>query len=135
MATKIPKKERKKHQDHITKQEKDSYLLSLATAMIAAYIVLSFIKASLAHHYLIHLYVDSAVAVVALVIFFMQFKYQRSLYKKYHNTRTPLIITIASIAIGLVCVIIAYKSIDFSAVVLLIGLIATKKIAEKEWQK
>lgn len=134
MATKIPKRERKKNKQ-ITKQEKDSFLLSLATSMIAAYIVLSFIKASLTHHYLIHLYVDSAVAVVALVIFLMQFKYQRSLYKTYHNSRTPMLITIASIAIGLVCVIIAYQTIDFSAVVLLIGLIATKKIAEKEWSK
>lgn len=134
MATKVPKRNRKK-KNTITEQEKSSYLLSLACTMVCSYIFLSFIKASINSHYLVGLYVDSAVSVVALVIFVFQVKYQMKIYKDYRNSKKPLFVSIAAIILALISIVLAAKTFDFSAIILLIGLFVTKYIAEKEWEK
>lgn len=132
MATRIPKRNRQKKKT-ISPQERSNYLLSLACVMVCAYLCLSFIKASLNHHYLVGLYVDSAVAVIGLVIMIFQMKYQLNIYHQFSNSHKPFIISLLSIVLALIAIILSAHTFDISAIILLIGLFVTKHIAEKEW--
>jgi hypothetical protein len=134
MATKVPKRQRHK-KEKITNAEKNNYVLSLSAMMIAFYVDLTFVKAAINRHFLVQLYVDSAVAAIALVVALTQLRYQLNLYHKFHVSKRPLLTTLASFILGLLCVIAMHKSFDISVLFLLAGLFLTKKVAEKEFDQ
>lgn len=134
MATKVPKRQRHK-KEKITKEEKNNFLLSLAAMMIAFYVDLTFVKAAINHHFLVHLYVDSAVAAIALAVALTQLRYQYNLYTKFHVSKRPLLTSLFAVVLGLLCVISMHKTFDLSVLFLLAGLVLTKKLAEKEFDQ
>ncbi len=116
-------------------QEEDKQKYSIATIMIimCGYIVILFLKEFLSQNYLIHFYVDSLIAVVAFYITLRQVLGIYHLIKKYDISIKPLIIIIVGFVLSIIVTILTYTSpFDITFLLIVIALITSKRIYDKE---
>ncbi len=163
-------------------QDREKLMVSMMVGTMTSYIALMFVKELINQKYLINFYIDSLVAVVALVLAFLQIKMQYKIYKERKISSKALNITLLSILFALilnvlfpnvVALVLAFlqikmqykiykerkisskalnitllsilfalilnvlfpKGIDFSFLVLVIGMIASNRLCSKEWPK
>ena len=107
----------------------DQYIICSLWVVMAGFIAISFVKEMINQHYLIHLYVDSFVAIVAFFVFLHNLKKQYDLCVN----KKPVILEIAAFVCGLIAVVLSAKSpFDVSFLILVIGMLTSRKIFEKE---
>ena len=116
-------------------QDREKLLVSMMVGTMTSYIALMFVKELVNQKYLINFYIDSLVAVVALVLAFLQIKMQYKIYKERRISSKSLNITLLSIFFALILNVLFPKGIDFSFLVLVIGMIASNRLCSKEWPK
>lgn len=118
------------------KENLEKYTISGLWQTMCGYIVLLFVKELMTDHYLIHFSIDILVAIVAFYITLHHLMNQYQLIKQYHITLKPFIFQVFGFLIGLLVVILTYKSpFDISFLILVITFITNKKIFEKELNK
>ena len=115
-------------------QDREKLMVSMMVGTMTSYIALMFVKEFINQKYLINFYIDSLVAVVALVLAFLQIKMQYKIYKERISSKS-LNITLLSIFFALILNVLFPKGIDFSFLVLVIGMIASNRLCSKEWPK
>ena len=115
-------------------QDREKLMVSMMVGTMTSYIALMFVKELINQKYLINFYIDSLVAVVALVLAFLQIKMQYKIYKERKISSKSLNITLLSILFALILNVLFPKGIDFSFLVLVIGMIASNRLCSKEWQ-
>ncbi len=107
----------------------DQYTISGLWVTMAGFIVLSFIKELITQNFLIHLYVDSAIAVVALFVTIHNLKRLYDLLKD----KKPFIVEAVALACGLfIAVMTASSPFDVSFLILVVGMITSKKMMVKQ---
>lgn len=116
-------------------QDREKLMVSMMVGTMTSYIALMFVKELINQKYLINFYIDSLVAVVALVLAFLQIKMQYKIYKERKISSKSLNITLLSILFALILNVLFPKGIDFSFLVLVIGMIASNRLCSKEWPK
>ena len=116
-------------------QDREKLMVSMMVGTMTSYIALMFVKELINQKYLINFYIDSLVAVVALVLAFLQIKMQYKIYKERKISSKSLNITLLSIFFALILNVLFPKGIDFSFLVLVIGMIASNRLCSKEWPK
>ncbi len=100
---------------------------------MCGYIVVLFLKEILTQHFLIHLYVDSIVAIVAFYITLHNLINTYTLIKKHQLPMNSFIIIIMGLIVSIVLgIITAHNPFDITFLVLVIAYITTKKMLEKE---
>lgn len=110
----------------------DQYTICSLWVVMAGFIAISFVKEVINQNFLIHLYVDSFVAVVAFFVVVHNLKKQFDLWEN----KKPVIIEIGAFVCGLIAVILSAKSpFDVSFLILVIGMILSRKIIEKEFHQ
>lgn len=78
-------------------QDREKLMVSMMVGTMTSYIALMFVKELINQKYLINFYIDSLVAVVALVLAFLQIKMQYKIYKERKISSKALNITLLSI--------------------------------------
>ena len=116
-------------------QDREKLMVSMMVGTMTSYIALMFVKELINQKYLINFYIDSLVAVVALVLAFLQIKMQYKIYKERKISSKSLNITLLSILFALILNVLFPKGIDFSFLVLVIGMIVSNRLCSKEWPK
>ena len=116
-------------------QDREKLMVSMMVGTMTSYIALMFVKELINQKYLINFYIDSLVAVVALVLAFLQIKMQYKIYKERKISSKSLNITLLSMLFALILNVLFPKGIDFSFLVLVIGMIASNRLCSKEWPK
>ena len=102
--------------------------------IMCAYIVFMFIKEILTHNFLINLYIDSLVGIVAFYIAAHNAFNQYKILNKYKLSLRPFIVMIVTMIVGIFVIIMTLKSpFDISFLILVVGMITNKKIFEKEF--
>ena len=114
-------------------QDREKLMVSMMVGTMTSYIALMFVKELINQKYLINFY--SLVAVVALVLAFLQIKMQYKIYKERKISSKSLNITLLSILFALILNVLFPKGIDFSFLVLVIGMIISNRLCSKEWPK
>ncbi len=110
----------------------DQYTISGLWVTMAGFIVLSFVKELITQNYLVHLYIDSLIAVVALFVTIHNLKRQYTLL----TDKKPFIVQIVALLFGLFVVVMTANSpFDVSFLILVIGMITSKKMMIKELNK
>lgn len=115
--------------------------VSLIWCTMSSFIVLMFIKEVVMQHYLIHLYVDSAIAIVAFYIMLHQIHIQLNILNMNKMTKRPLIVMLVAIIAGVIVNIVAGLSnnglakFDFSFLILVVGMLTSRSIFMKQAQK
>ena len=110
----------------------DQYTISGLWVTMAGFIVLNFVKELINQNFLVHLYVDSLIAVVALFVTIHNLKRQYNLL----NNKKAFIIQVVALVSGLFVVVMTCKSpFDVSFLILVIGMITSKKIMIQEVNK
>lgn len=104
-------------------QDREKLMVSMMVGTMTSYIALMFVKELINQKYLINFYIDSLVAVVALVLAFLQIKMQYKIYKERKISSKSLNITLLSILFALILNVLFPKGIDFSFLVLVVGMI------------
>lgn len=126
-------KPNKKQLLEMKKQNFEKYTISGLWITMCGYIALMFVKEVMTNHYLIHLYVDSLVAVFAFYIALHNLMTQYHLIDMYKTSKKPFIFQVAGLVIGLFIAIISAKSpFDISFLILVIAYLTGKKMFEKE---
>lgn len=126
-------KENKKRLLETKKQDFDKYTISGLWITMCGSIVLMFVKELLTNNYLIHLYVDSLVAIVGFYIALHNLYHQYQLIQSYQMTLKPLVLQVIGILIGFVVVIMTLKSpFDYSFLILVVAYLTSKRKFEKE---
>ena len=93
-----------------------------------------FIKEILTHNFLINLYIDSLVGIVAFYIAAHNAFNQYKILNKYKLSLRPFIVMIVTMIVGIFVIIMTLKSpFDISFLILVVGMITNKKIFEKEF--
>ena len=113
-------------------QDREKLMVSMMVGTMTSYIALMFVKELINQKYLINFYIDSLVAVVALVLAFLQIKMQYKIYKERKISSKSLNITLLSILFALILNVLFPKGIDFSFLVLVIGMIVSNRLCNKE---
>ena len=116
-------------------QDREKLMVSMMVGTMTSYIALMFVKELINQKYLINFYIDSLVAVVALVLAFLQIKMQYKIYKERKISSKSLNITLLSILFALILNVLFPKGIDFSFLVLVVGMIISNRLCSKEWPK
>ena len=116
-------------------QDREKLMVSMMVGTMTSYIALMFVKELINQKYLINFYIDSLVAVVALVLAFLQIKMQYKIYKERKISSKALNITLLSILFALILNVLFPKGIDFSFLVLVVGMIISNRLCSKEWPK
>lgn len=110
----------------------DQYTISGLWVTMSGFIVLNFIKELINQNFLIHLYVDSLIAIIALFVTIHNLKRQYSLLKD----KKPFIVQVVALVFGLFVVVLTCKSpFDVSFLILVIGMITSKKMMITELNK
>lgn len=126
-------KANKKQLLEMRKENFEKYTISGLWITMCGYIVLLFIKELLTNNYLIHLYVDSLVAVFAFYITLHNLKTQYDLIELYKTSKKPFTFQIFGLVTGLFVVIMTLKSpFDISFLILVLAYLTGKKMFEKE---
>lgn len=116
--------------------DKQHYMMAGLWITMCGYIVLLFVKEMLLQHYLVHFYIDSLVAVVALFITINNIKNEIKLIKRYQLSLKPIVVEIVGFVVALMIAIFMYQSpFDITFVILVVALFTNKKIFEKEIDK
>lgn len=116
--------------------DKQHYMMAGLWITMCGYIVLLFVKEMLSHHYLIHFYIDSLVAVIALFVTINNIKNEIKLIKRYQLSFKPIVVEIVGFVVALLIAIFMYQSpFDITFVILVVALFTNKKIFEKEMDK
>ena len=108
-------------------QDREKLMVSMMVGTMTSYIALMFVKELINQKYLVNFYIDSLVAVVALVLAFLQIKMQYKIYKERKISSKSLNITLLSILFALILNVLFPKGIDFSFLVLVIGMIVSNR--------
>ena len=114
-------------------QDREKLMVSMMVGTMTSYIALMFVKELINQKYLINFYIDSLVA--ALVLAFLQIKMQYKIYKERKISSKSLNITLLSILFALILNVLFPKGIDFSFLVLVVGMIISNRLCSKEWPK
>ena len=115
-------------------EDKELYTKSVLIQIMCAYIVFMFIKEILTHNFLINLYIDSLVGIVAFYIAAHNAFNQDKILNKYKLSLRPFIVMIVTMIVGIFVIIMTLKSpFDISFLILVVGMITNKKIFEKEF--
>ena len=110
----------------------DQYTISGLWVTMAGFIVLSFLKELITQNYLVHLYVDSLIAIVALFVTIHNLKRQYTLL----TDKKPFVVQIVALLFGLFVVVMTANSpFDVSFLILVVGMITSKKMIIKELNK
>ncbi len=114
-------------------EEKALYTKFVLVTIMCSYIVLMFVKEVLTSNYLIHLYVDSLIAVVAFYITIHNMRNQYKILKKYNLSLKPFSMAIVTMVVGLFIIIMTMKSpFDISFLILVVGMLTSKRMFEKD---
>lgn len=116
-------------------QEREKIMVSMMIGTMTSYIALSFVKEFITKKYLVHFYIDSLVAAVALVLTVLQIRMQYKTYKKMKISSKPLNITLLSLLFAFIMNVLVPKGLDFSFLILVVGMIASNRLCNKEWPK
>ncbi|MCD7950707.1 MAG: hypothetical protein LUG12_10690 [Erysipelotrichaceae bacterium] len=123
----------KKQSQQIKNEDKQKYSIASILIIMCGYIVVLFLKEFLNQNYLIHFYIDSLIAVVAFYITLRQILGIHHLIKKYHISMRPLIIIIVGFILSLFVTCLTYASpFDITFLLIVIALITSKRIYDKE---
>lgn len=113
------------------KDKINSYTLSCIWIIMCGYIFIAFIKEFILQKYLIHMYVDSFVGICAFYIVIHHLKKQ---WELTHHHKS-LIIELLTLIIALIIAVIgAHQPFDISYLILVVGMITSKKVLEKVYQ-
>ncbi|WP_455538828.1 MULTISPECIES: hypothetical protein [Peptostreptococcaceae] len=114
-------------------EDKALYTKFVLVTIMCSYIVLMFVKEVLTSNYLIHLYIDSLIAVVAFYITIHNMRNQYKILKKYNLSLKPFSMAIVTMVVGLSVIIMTMKSpFDISFLILVVGMLTSKKMFEKD---
>ena len=116
-------------------EEREKLMVSYMVGTMTSYIALLFIKEFITKKYLIHFYVDSLIAAIAIVLTVLQIRMQYKTYKKMKISSRPLSITLLSLLCGIILNALIPQGIDFSFLILVIGMIVSNRLCNKEWPK
>ena len=110
----------------------DQYTICSLWVVMSGFISLMFVKEVINQNYLIHLYVDSFVAIFAFFVVLHNLKKQYDLLKEFKW----ITIEIVAYICGLVVVVLTAKTpFDVSFLILVVGMIVSKKMVVKELNK
>ena len=116
----------------LKQQIADQYTICSLWVVMSGFVSLTFVKEVINQNYLIHLYVDSLVAIVAFFVVLHNLKKQYDLLKDIK----PVALEIVAYVLGLIVVILTAKSpFDISFLMLVIGMIVSKKMVVNELNK
>ena len=91
-------------------EDKELYTKSVLIQIMCAYIVFMFIKEILTHNFLINLYIDSLVGIVAFYIAAHNAFNQYKILNKYKLSLRPFIVMIVTMIVGIFVIIMTLKS-------------------------
>lgn len=115
------------------KQDFDKYTISGLWVTMCGYIVLMFVREVLTNNYLIHLYVDSLVAVFAFYITLHNIYSQYQMLKSYQMTLKPFAFQLFGFFTAFLVVLVTLKSpFEFSFLILVITYLKNKDMVKKE---
>jgi hypothetical protein len=107
----------------------DKYTICGLWVTMSASIVLLCIKGVLAQNFLVNFYIDTLVGIIAFYVMIHNIKTQFGLLKE----KTAFIVQIVSVVVGIVLTVLTCNSpFDFSFLILVIGMIVSRKIFIKQ---
>lgn len=131
----------KKEMKEELNRSQNNMSVSLIWCTMSSFIVLMFIKEVVMNHYMIHLYVDSAIAIVAFYIMLHQLHIELNILNMNKITKRPLVVMVVAIVAGLIVNIVAGLSsgaiakFDFSFLILVVGMFTSRSIFIKQTKK
>ena len=110
----------------------DEYTISGLWITMFSFIVLSFIKEVINSNYMIHLYVDSLVAIIS---FYVVIHHLKKIYKLTSAIK-PFLVWIVTLFLGLmVAIMMASSPFDITFLILVVGMMISKKMFIKQLNK
>ena len=128
----------KKEMKEELSRSQNNMSVSLIWCTMSSFIVLMFIKEAVMNHYMIHLYVDSAIAIVAFYIMLHQLHIELNILNMNKITKRPLVVMVVAIVAGMIVNIVAGLSsgaiakFDFSFLILVVGMFTSRSIFIKQ---
>ena len=128
----------KKEMKEELSRSQNNMSVSLIWCTMSSFIVLMFIKEVVMNHYMIHLYVDSAIAIVAFYIMLHQLHIELNILNMNKITKRPLVVMVVAIVAGMIVNIVAGLSsgaiakFDFSFLILVVGMFTSRSIFIKQ---
>ena len=128
----------KKEMKEELSRSQNNMSVSLIWCTMSSFIVLMFIKEVVMNHYMIHLYVDSAIAIIAFYIMLHQLHIELNILNMNKITKRPLVVMVVAIVAGMIVNIVAGLSsgaiakFDFSFLILVVGMFTSRSIFIKQ---
>ncbi|SFD95402.1 hypothetical protein SAMN04487835_1152 [Sharpea azabuensis] len=128
----------KKEMKEELSRSQNNMSVSLIWCTMSSFIVLMFIKEVGMNHYMIHLYVDSAIAIIAFYIMLHQLHIELNILNMNKVTKRPLVVMVVAIVVGMIVNIVAGLSsraiakFDFSFLILVVGMFTSRSIFIKQ---